>query len=233
MTPELLLVLAFLSLAASAAFAYLAWRVWRRKPEEAPEIGAPEPEALPAQPDLAPSQPPARVEAPVSPVAAPTPTPAVPVVPAPAPGHERVIPVATLLRDEVTGGLVVRVGDHEYRTARELLESKDRQRMEYTAADLSRWLGTEKSAPRPTPAEPIARPAPRRPVSMVEQINEILERKLQEQPQVKRGVRLAEGPGGGIKVYIGIDSYTAIDDVPDAEVRQLIRDAVAEWEAGQ
>jgi hypothetical protein len=231
MTPELILVLALLSLAASIAFAYMAYRVWRKKgPEEAAEIPGSEPEAPPSKQESPPL--PARpAEAPKVAVVAP---PVAETPSAVAPAQERVIPVATLLRDEVTGGLVVRVGDREYRTAKELLESKDRQRMEYTAADLSRWLGVEKAGPRLGAAEPAARPAaPRRPISMVEQINEILDRKLLERPQLKRGVRLAEGPGGAIKVYIGIDSYNAIDDVPDADVRQLIRDSVAEWESGQ
>jgi hypothetical protein len=138
-----------------------------------------------------------------------------------------------LLRDEVTGGLIVRVGDRDYRTAGELLASKDRQRMEYTAAELGRWLGIDKAiAQRAAPQEPAAKPAaPRRPPSMVEQINAILDRKLQEQPALARGVRLTEGAGGAIKVYVGIDAYNAIDDVPDAAIRQLIRDAVTEWES--
>jgi hypothetical protein len=231
MTPELLLVLALLSLAASIAFAYMAYRVWRKKgPEEAGEIPGSEPEALPAEQE----SPPLPARAAEAPGAAAVAPPEAEAPSAPAPVHERVIPVATLLRDEVTGGLVVRVGEREYRTAKDLLDSKDRRRMEYTATELSRWLGVEKAGPRPGAAEPAARPAaPRRPTSMVEQINEILDRKLLERPQLKRGVRLSEGPGGAIKVYIGIDSYNAIDDVPDADVRQLIRDAVAEWETEQ
>jgi len=242
MTPELLLVLAFLSLVASGTFAYLAYRVWRKKqvdeegegpPPEGETPGALVQAEAPASPEPSPreSEGPAAAPSPASP--APLPAPAGPARPAPT--HEHAIPVATLLRDEFTGGLIVRVGDREYRSSAELLASTDRQRMEYTAADLSRWLGTEKPpAPRPTPPEPPAkRAAPRRPTSMVEQINAILERKLLERPGLTRGVRLAEGPGGAIKVYIGIDSYNAIDDVPEAEIRQLIRDAVVEWEAGE
>jgi hypothetical protein len=216
------LILAFVSLAASGAFAYLAYRVWKKKEgEEAPEgVGteiAP-PEILPTDE--------------VRPAIAPL-TPA-PSAPASAEAtHERPIPVATLLRDELTGGLVIRVGEREYRTASELLESKDRKRMEYTAAELSRWLGLDKpTSTLPAPAE--AKPAaPQPPKSMVEQINTILDRKLQEKPEPSRAVRLVEASGGGIKVYVGIDSYNAIDDVPDAEIRQLIREAVAEWEAGE
>jgi len=237
MTPELLLVLAFVSLAASGAFAYLAYRVWRkkereevgasRKPEEEIALGA----AAPQTAEISPAQEPKTPVVPPSPVPPPLPSAASPETPA----HNRAIPVATLLRDEVTGGLIVRVGEREYRTAGELLVSNDRQRMEYTAAELGRWLGTDKAAvPRPLPVDPAAKPAtPRRPTSMVEQINVILDRKLLERPALTRGVRLSEASGGAIKVYVGIDSFNSIDDVPEAEIRQLIREAVAEWEAGE
>jgi hypothetical protein len=39
-----------------------------------------------------------------------------------------------------------------------------------------------------------------------------------------------EGPAGSIRVYLGVEGYDAIDDVPDPEVRRLIREAVSEWE---
>jgi hypothetical protein len=240
MTPELLLVLAFLSLLASGTFAYLAYRVWRRKESDeekespAPE-GESEPPALP-QAEAAPISRPTQQERPSAAASAPAPAPlpAVPVAAQLPSAHERAIPVATLLRDELTGSLIIRVGDREYRNAADLMASNDRQRIEYTAADLNRWLGTDRtSSVRPAPAEtPTKRAAPPRPASMVEQINAILEKRLQERPELSRGIRLAEGPGGAIKVYVGIDSYNGIDDVPGAEIRELIREAVAEWEAG-
>lgn len=143
------------------------------------------------------------------------------------------IPVANLLRDEVTGGLVVRVGDRDYRSAADLLTSRDRQRMEYTLAELNRWFSPapqkqeEREAARPA----VAPEAARRPLSMVEQINQILERKLRDLPEARRAVRLVEGAGGSVRVYVGVDAYSSIDDVPDSDIRGLIRDAVAEWEA--
>jgi hypothetical protein len=236
MTPELLLVLAFLSLLASGTFAYLAYRVWRKKESgeeaESPALeGESEAPALP-EAEAAPVALPVERERPQAPVS--TPLPAAPFTAQPPSAHERAIPVATLLRDELTGSLIIRVGDREYRNAADLLASNDRQRIEYTAADLNRWLGIDRSpGARPVPAEtPAKRAAPRRPASMVEQINAILEKRLLERPELSRGIRLAEGPGGGIKVYVGIDSYNGIDDVPGADIRQLIREAVAEWEAG-
>ncbi len=248
MTPELLLVLAFLSLLASGTFAYLAYRVWRKKESdeegEGPALeGESEPgvgdarSALPeSEAEAAPVALPVERERPAATVSPPAPAslPAAPAAAEPLSAHERAIPVATLLRDELTGGLIIRVGDREYRTAADLLASNDRQRIEYTAGDLNRWLGIDRSpSPRPAPGEtPAKRAAPRRPASMVEQINAILEKRLLERPELTRGIRLAEGPGGAIKVYVGIDSYNGIDDVPGAEIRQLIREAVAEWEAG-
>ncbi len=66
--------------------------------------------------------------------------------------------------------------------------------------------------------------------SMIEQINEVLRQKLAERESGPRAVRLAEGLGGGIRVYVGVESYS-IDEVPDEEVRAIIRQAVKEWEA--
>jgi hypothetical protein len=64
---------------------------------------------------------------------------------------------------------------------------------------------------------------------MIDQINTILERKLAESPQGLKGVRLVEGTGGALRVFVGLQSY-AFDEVPDPEVRKVIREAVAEWE---
>jgi hypothetical protein len=64
---------------------------------------------------------------------------------------------------------------------------------------------------------------------MVEQINRILQGKLGAQPEGGRGVRLAEGPGGSVRVYIGVQAY-GLEDVPDPAIRESIREAVAEWE---
>jgi hypothetical protein len=67
-------------------------------------------------------------------------------------------------------------------------------------------------------------------VSMIEQIDEILQRKMTELAGAPRGVRLVEGAGGSLRVFIGVQSY-AFEDVPDAEVKSIIREAVAEWES--
>jgi hypothetical protein len=187
----------------------------------------------------APAQPPVDAQQPQPPIAAPTPPPVVaappPVVPAPPPAlpstplgaGRRLLPVAALLREDVTGELVVQVGDRVYRRPEELRGSADANRVQSASADLTRWIaGGSSSKPGtvgPTREEKAAKSA-----SMIEQINTILEEKLAAGSPLQ-GVRLVEGVGGTVRVFVGVNSYP-VDEVPDPQVRQLIRLAVAEWE---
>ncbi|MCX8063265.1 MAG: hypothetical protein N3D16_11850 [Anaerolineales bacterium] len=66
--------------------------------------------------------------------------------------------------------------------------------------------------------------------SIAMQVDEILQRKLQETGWSGRGIRLMELPNKGMVVLIGLDQYATVDDVPDAEIRALIRASVSEWE---
>jgi hypothetical protein len=150
-----------------------------------------------------------------------------PVPPSPEP---RLFPVVTLLRDEVTGQLALQVGPRVYHDAQALRESTDWTRVEFAARDLAQWV--EGGAPpprRPEAARPEQAPA-KKAGTMVEQISRILETKLAAQSASGRGVRLVEGPGGAVRVYIGMQPYS-LEDVPDPSIREAIREAVAEWEA--
>lgn len=69
-----------------------------------------------------------------------------------------------------------------------------------------------------------------KPASIVQQINGILQEKLRETELFKRGIRLSEDPREGVIVHIGLERYVGIDAVPDAEVKAVIKAAVAEWE---
>ena len=68
------------------------------------------------------------------------------------------------------------------------------------------------------------------PASIAAQIDEILQRKLEDSPLEGRSIRLMELPGQGMVVMVGLDKYDDVDAVPDQEARRLIREAVAEWE---
>jgi hypothetical protein len=134
------------------------------------------------------------------------------------------------MRDEVTGELIVQVGDREYTSADELKVSADWNRVEYAASDLNKWLsrgGLDERIP-----ERDHEKIPQQPTSMIEQINEILQQQLAESPQENQAIRLIEGPGGTVRVLVGVHSY-AFDEVPDSDVQKVIREAVAAWEEDQ
>ena len=127
------------------------------------------------------------------------------------------------------------------------LQPEQRRRLVNTLVDLRPWL----EAAAPLPAAPDSQPAPVLPVvpalkaarpdpneakpvivlkSIVEQINDVLQAKLQAGPLKDRGILLTEGAGGVVLVRDGLNKYEGIDGVPDLEVRALIRQAVADWE---
>jgi len=66
--------------------------------------------------------------------------------------------------------------------------------------------------------------------SMVGQIDGILQARMMNTPLAKKGIRLHESSGGGVEVYVGLQKFDAIDDVPDETVKAAIRAAIAEWE---
>jgi hypothetical protein len=67
-------------------------------------------------------------------------------------------------------------------------------------------------------------------LSIVQQIDSILQEHLMNTPLAKRGVRLQESPQGGVEVYVGLQKFNAVDDVPDEVIKATIRAAIAEWE---
>ncbi|MFQ5923203.1 MAG: hypothetical protein ACE5M4_10195 [Anaerolineales bacterium] len=136
--------------------------------------------------------------------------------------------IAEIYREEVTGKLIIRAGDHEYRDGKEIENETERRRLAYAASDLADWFQGEfelGGRPAATSTE-----QPSSPDQMLEEINEVLQRSLAGTPD--RGVRLFPDAVGGVKVLIGVKSYE-IDEVPDEKIKDLIRQAVAEWEAGQ
>jgi len=189
-----------------------------------PPAPPPAPSAEPAS-TLSPPPAPSQEQPIVPPPLAPPPAQA--VAPTAAPPPPRTIDVARLLRDEVTGSLLIGVGTRLYRTADELRDSADWLRMESAARDLQVWFAAR---PRTMAVEERRSvEAVKRAGSMLDQINAILERKLALAPELPQGVRLAPSPEGGVRVLIGLQAYP-LDQVPDAKINQLIRESVSEWE---
>ena len=67
-------------------------------------------------------------------------------------------------------------------------------------------------------------------VSIVSQINDILQANLKHAPNIKDPVCLMEWPGLGMVVMIGLEKFENVDDVPDEDIKTAIRAAVKEWE---
>jgi hypothetical protein len=76
----------------------------------------------------------------------------------------------------------------------------------------------------------LAKNPPPPPKSIAEQIDEVLQSKLAGTPLLQRGLRMRPGPRGEAIFDLDGTSYPAVDEVPDAEVRDVIRAAIAEWE---
>ena len=228
------LVFGVLLIVAGIALAILAYAlILNRRSESAAGTDGAEPEAeIVVPPPSTPAEPTAIAAVlPPAPQAQPAALPPAPQAQPPAPGAPppppRTIDVGRLLRDEVSGALLIAVGPRLYRTVDELRPSGDWLRMEKAARELQAWFAAPPK-PKPTEERRSEEAAPRG-GSMLDQINAILERKLALVPELPQGILLAPSPEGGVRVLIGLQAY-ALDQVPDAKINQLIRESVSEWE---
>jgi hypothetical protein len=89
------------------------------------------------------------------------------------------------------------------------------------------------SAPSPVQSPPAAMPVEEkniRSLSIVAQIDTVLQARLMKSPLAGKGIRLTESSIGGVEVYVGLQKYPSVDDVPEEEIKTAIRAAIAEWE---
>jgi hypothetical protein len=87
--------------------------------------------------------------------------------------------------------------------------------------------------PSTQPLSPVKKPEAEKnmaSLSIVQQIDSVLQARLIDTPMAKRGIRLQESIQGGVEVYVGLNKFHAVDDVPDEEIKAVIRGAIAEWE---
>jgi len=66
--------------------------------------------------------------------------------------------------------------------------------------------------------------------SIAKQINDILQARLAGTQFEARGITVNDAPDRGVMVTLDGEIYQGVKDVPDEEVRNLIRSAVVEWE---
>lgn len=69
-----------------------------------------------------------------------------------------------------------------------------------------------------------------KPLSLISEIDDILQEKLSESPLSDKGIKLTENHKKEITIWVGLESYPAIDDVPDPEIQAIIKESVQDWE---
>jgi hypothetical protein len=146
-----------------------------------------------------------------------------------------------------SGGIQVYVGSQKYPTLADVpdplikaairaaiteWEQKHAPVPQTSAPPLSPGLqGSQLTASKPPP---IARPESEkefRSLSIVAQIDTMLQTRLENTPHAETGIRLVERTAlGGVEVYVGDRKYPALDDVPDPQIKSIIRATIAEWE---
>lgn len=67
-------------------------------------------------------------------------------------------------------------------------------------------------------------------LSVVDEVNEILQKKLHGSPLAGKGIHLMENHNKEIRFWVGLNSYNDVEEIPDSEVREIIDQAVREWE---
>ena len=95
----------------------------------------------------------------------------------------------------------------------------------------------EESPPVSTPAD-SAQPESSMPeeekingvLSIVEQVDEILQEKLLNTHLSEKAIRLVEDPEKGMIVWVGLTSYDNVSDIPDPDISKIIKASVREWE---
>ena len=67
-------------------------------------------------------------------------------------------------------------------------------------------------------------------LSVVDEVNNILQQKLHGSPLAGKGIHLMENHNKEIRFWVGLNSYNDVDEIPDEDVRRIIDESVREWE---
>jgi hypothetical protein len=86
------------------------------------------------------------------------------------------------------------------------------------------------TAPKPAAESKEKAKEPPAPKSIVAQIDELLQKRLEGTPLAGLDIRLQESLKGGVDFRVGSQSYENVEAIPNPEVVAAIRAAIAEWE---
>ena len=159
-------------------------------------------------------------------------------------------PEALALFERLSGALKLRI-DGEIVEYKSDISPEQQKRLINLVVSLRPWLEGVKrdDITEPLPADAKIPTTPQPPIkvsleidselenlalanlSMVEQIDRVLQKKLGGHPLEKRGIALRSALDGSLLVQVGLEEYEWIDDIPDQPIQEIIREAIAEWEA--
>ncbi len=169
-----------------------------------------------------------------------------------------VIELLRVYRDLADGGLIVAIGDRQFRSLAELRSADLARRFEIVMRDLDSLAHPQPAAParasqdRETPADEIAPPHERSmlrqmtrlamgqptetppekaELSIADQIEDLLQERLREMPQFAgRTIHVRPALSGGVQIEVDGKFYEGVGDVDDEEVHALLMAVVREWE---
>lgn len=158
---------------------------------------------------------------------------------------DKYTPIARLIRERVSGRLVVEVDDKLYLSSYSA-PAQIRDMLDDTADDFFVWLGKPlNTSPQPAASAPTAAVPPfvgpepvrvtpvvepPRGTTIVDQINEILQEMLENSSLANRKISITQEPSMGVVVLVDGIHYPGVDSVAEADVKNLIKDAVKKWE---
>lgn len=105
------------------------------------------------------------------------------------------------------------------------IEEKPRKKPPSSDEDKEVDLPAQEVVPPEEVEEPEVKP-----LSLISEIDDILQEKLSDSPLSEKGIKLTENHKKEITIWVGLESYAAIDDVPDPEIQAIIKESVQDWE---
>ncbi len=174
----------------------------------------------------------------------PAPAQAIETDQSPVPGEDQAAlhQIAAIKLDPDSGRPVLSIGGQDYTSAAQLRSSSDWYVVKNSLGEIASWVKEDPPEPRrtsifgvPRPPAVESKPLNQKPalppvVSMVEQINDIIQEKIKLTGQAHLSVRLIENLQGEVKALVGVESYP-LDEIPDPGVQAFIRECVSEWES--
>ena len=107
-----------------------------------------------------------------------------------------------------------------------VLKTADEEESEIKAVSFWGNLRSRRSVPKAVEPLPV--------LNIGRQINTLVQRKLQKEPQLRgRNISISNDEFGGIEINVDNNTYEDVAEISDPLIRMLIKVAIKEWEEGR